>query len=155
VRVVYVAAAVVPIAFGVAIAACATEGDALVRIARDSGFTSDAPDTIVIPDAGPDTRVIRCGNGDACVVASGEQCCADILAYICTEVGACKGGPIPCDQPGHCATGERCCGSPTAFLISTQCQAGACAQYEMCARDADCPAPKTCKAAAGNYGVCE
>lgn len=138
-----------------AVASCATEGDALVRLTRDSATPSDIPDTTTAPEAGPDTRVIRCGNGDACVVANNEQCCADLLAYICTEVSACEGGPIPCDQPGHCPSGQRCCGAPAAFLITTQCRAGPCPQYEMCARDVDCPAPKTCKAAAGTYGVCE
>lgn len=140
--------AIVPVLAAI-FTSCSTEGDALLRIARDGAVAETAP-----IDAGPDTRELRCGKGDACVPANGEQCCAYLLAYFCTEVGTCEGGPIPCDQPGHCATGQRCCGQPGAFLIQTQCQSVTCGQYEMCVRDGDCPAGKRCTGTAGAYSIC-
>lgn len=138
------------------IANCSTEADVLLRIARDAAV--DAETTIDTPARdieAPDTRTILCGPGDACVVAAGEQCCADILALICVEAGTCEGGPIPCDQPGHCGAGQRCCGVPAAFLITTTCAPGPCPHYDLCARDADCEPGRTCQPGFGAYRFCE
>jgi hypothetical protein len=142
--------ALAPAVVALAIASCSTEGDALLRIARDSGVDTALPDTRVVPD----TRVITCGPTDACVVANGDQCCAYLLSYICVEAGTCEGGPIPCDQPAHCGPGRRCCGQPAAFLINTFCSTEPCPQFEMCARDDECPAGKTCTTAANGFSSC-
>lgn len=138
------------------LANCSTEGDALVRIPRDAGQeTETAPDTTPRDTSAPDTRTILCGPGDACVVSEGEQCCADILSLVCVEAGTCMGGPIPCDQPGHCAVGQRCCGVPAAFLITTACEPGPCPQYDLCVRDEDCLDGKTCQPGFGAYRFCK
>jgi len=133
---------------------CSTEGDVLVRVHRDAGVVADAP--IVLRDAAaPDTRTIYCGPAsDACSAAT-EQCCAEILSLFCAEAGTCEGGTIPCDQPGHCAKGERCCGAPGGFLLSTWCTTETCAAYTMCARDEDCVPPLTCKPEFAGYRACK
>jgi hypothetical protein len=158
VRAVHAIIAIGPSLAAIAIASCSTEGDALYRVTRDSGVDS-ASDTVVAearPETGrPDTRLITCGNDAACVIAGGEQCCAYLLSYYCAETGQCDGALVECDQPAHCATGQRCCGASGGFLIQTQCTSGTCTQYEMCATNDDCTPPKICKKAAGNYGVCE
>jgi hypothetical protein len=128
---------------------------------EDTGITFDSDiDTGIVFDSAFDTGFdggpveggIVCGP-TTCNAAT-EICCAGFGTFSCTSPGLCVGTPLSCSSAASCKTGNVCCFNGGFGGTASATCAPFCPGIQLCAVDAECRPPQTCRPVFGGYRIC-
>jgi hypothetical protein len=111
--------------------------------------TSDAADVFSSSPSDGSAVGVTCGTA-TCNVPE-DVCCFDgifdggSVTPVLTCHSSCPmgSGGFACTGPQNCSDGQICC-TPTGGYLNAQCTAGACAGWQFCQSNADCPVGDAC-----------
>jgi hypothetical protein len=115
----------------------------------DDSMTSDTAD--VFSSSPSDGSAVGVTCGTATCNPPENVCCFDgildgdpvALVLTCHDSCPVGSGGFACTGPQNCSDGQICC-APTGALLNAQCTRGACAGWQFCQSNADCPVGDTC-----------
>ena len=128
----------------------------------DSSQAGDTSTTMGDSSTAPDTSTplapLPCGM--ATCDPSTQVCCVTFqpTTETCIAIGGpCMGGTLACSSSLNCTGGEVCCLDYGMGGASTTCKPsclGGFQEPQLCASDAECKAPDTCRMIYGGYKAC-